>query len=803
MGQQLGRNGLAQGRGVPAFGSGAQDPATVRRGHEAAQQQGATGPALRQGRYRQAAVTSQGLVHGAFGVYAKTGFRVVEGGDEGAGSSVIPTNFDANGSLSHSREGVFHRERGADPFRQTQALETGGGEDDGVIETRIHLAQAGGDIAAQVVHLQMGKAGQQLRPAAQAGTADPRARREGGGVRIAGGDEGVTHVFPDQDGGDLQPRRLMGGDVFHGMNGQIHPAIQERVLDFLDKEALAADGVERDVQESVTAGGERNDLHGGPRVEAEDAVAHVFRLPEGQGAGAGADAKRSLHGDRRGLAGVDVAAHSSAKSGAKGSRVWRSSGGFRYSPTRWSMEDKVMSEKLWGGRFSTGTDSLVEEFSASIAVDRRLYAQDILGSMAHARMLGRVGVLTPEEAATIVSGLGEVRSEIEAGRMAFRPALEDIHMHIESRLTELVGEVGKKLHTARSRNDQVATDLRLYAREALDDLRGAVGRLQEVFIDLAEREADTVMPGFTHMQVAQPVSFGHHCLAYVEMLHRDSQRLADARTRVNVLPLGAAALAGTTFPIDRWDVARQLGFAAIAENSLDAVSDRDFVMEILADLAILAVHLSRLAEELILWMSPPFAFIDLPDSFCTGSSIMPQKKNPDVAELVRGKSGRVIGDLVALLVLMKGQPLAYNRDNQEDKEGFFDALDSVRASVEILARMLPGLTVQREAMRAQAEKGFATATDLADYLVRKGMPFRDAHAVVGRAVRLAQERAMALEAMPLADLQALSPLISEDVYAVLTLEGSLNARRHPGGTAPETVRAAATRARVRLHREQA
>ncbi|WP_123105256.1 argininosuccinate lyase [Acidithiobacillus sulfuriphilus] len=462
-----------------------------------------------------------------------------------------------------------------------------------------------------------------------------------------------------------------------------------------------------------------------------------------------------------------------------------------------------MSEKLWGGRFSTGTDSLVEEFSASIAVDRRLYAQDILGSMAHARMLGRVGVLTPEEVATIVSGLGEVRSEIEAGRMVFRPALEDIHMHIESRLTELVGEVGKKLHTARSRNDQVATDLRLYAREALDDLRGAVGRLQEVFIDLAEREADTVMPGFTHMQVAQPVSFGHHCLAYVEMLHRDSQRLADARTRVNVLPLGAAALAGTTFPIDRWDVARQLGFAAIAENSLDAVSDRDFVMEILADLAILAVHLSRLAEELILWMSPPFAFIDLPDSFCTGSSIMPQKKNPDVAELVRGKSGRVIGDLVALLVLMKGQPLAYNRDNQEDKEGFFDALDSVRASVEILARMLPGLTVRREAMRVQAEKGFATATDLADYLVRKGLPFRDAHAVVGRAVRLAQERAMALEAMPLTELQALSPLIGEDVYAVLTLEGSLNARRHPGGTAPETVRAAATRARDRLHREQA
>ena len=460
-----------------------------------------------------------------------------------------------------------------------------------------------------------------------------------------------------------------------------------------------------------------------------------------------------------------------------------------------------MSEKMWGGRFAAGTDRLVEAFTASIQVDRRLYAEDIRGSMAHARMLGRVGVLTEAEVEAIVTGLTQVRQEIVEDRLPFVDALEDIHMHVESRLTEIIGDVGKKLHTGRSRNDQVATDLRLYTRGCLDELVRELQHLQNVFIDLAEREVETILPGLTHMQVAQPISFGHHCMAYVEMFHRDTQRLLDARRRVNVLPLGAAALAGTTFPIDRWDVARQLGFEAVAENSLDAVSDRDFVMEVLSDLAILAVHLSRLAEELILWMSAPFGFIDLPDSFCTGSSIMPQKKNPDVAEIIRGKSGRVIGDLVAILVLMKGQPLAYNRDNQEDKETLFDALDQMRASVEIMGRMLPGLQTRPDVMRAQAERGFATATDLADYLVRKGLPFRDAHAVVGRAVRLAQERNIGLEALPLADLQALSPLIDQEVYAVLVLEGSLAARDHLGGTAPRQVQAAIQRARERLQRE--
>ncbi|MDD2749024.1 argininosuccinate lyase [Acidithiobacillus sp.] len=461
-----------------------------------------------------------------------------------------------------------------------------------------------------------------------------------------------------------------------------------------------------------------------------------------------------------------------------------------------------MSEKMWGGRFAAGTDSLVEAFTASIQVDSRLYAEDIRGSQAHARMLGRVGVLTASEVEAIVAGLQQVGQEIAEQRLPFVDSLEDIHMHVESRLTEIIGDVGKKLHTGRSRNDQVATDLRLYTRSCVDDLVAALRHLQGVFVDLAEREVETILPGLTHMQVAQPVSFGHHCMAYVEMFQRDAQRLQDARKRVNVLPLGAAALAGTTFPIDRWDVARQLGFDAVAENSLDAVSDRDFVMEVLADLAMIAVHLSRLCEELILWMSAPFGFIDLPDSFCTGSSIMPQKKNPDVAEIIRGKSGRVVGDLVAMLVLMKGQPLTYNRDNQEDKETFFDALDQVRASVEIMSRMLPGLQTRPAVMRAQAERGYATATDLADYLVRKGLPFRDAHAVVGKAVRLAQDRNIGLEAMPLPDLQALSPLITEEVYQVLTLEGSLAARNHLGGTAPDQVRAAIARARARLAEEQ-
>ncbi|MGK9449666.1 argininosuccinate lyase [Acidithiobacillus caldus] len=460
-----------------------------------------------------------------------------------------------------------------------------------------------------------------------------------------------------------------------------------------------------------------------------------------------------------------------------------------------------MTEKLWGGRFAAATDALVEQFTASIAVDRRLFREDIQASIAHARMLARVGVLTEVEASAIVHGLRRIEEEIAAGSLPFTDRLEDIHMHVESRLIELIGDVGKKLHTGRSRNDQVATDMRLYVRSAIDRLRALLHDLQLVLVDLASREADTILPGLTHLQVAQPITFGHHCMAYVEMFRRDSDRLADARRRVNVLPLGAAALAGTTFPIDRWDVARQLGFDHLAENSLDAVSDRDFLLEVAADLGILAVHLSRLAEELVYWMSTNVAFIDLPDAFCTGSSIMPQKKNPDVAELIRGKSGKVMGQLVALLILMKAQALAYNRDNQEDKAIFFTAVDEVEMSLALLVRMLPGLQTRPERMRAAALEGFATATDLADHLVRRGLPFRDAHAVVGRAVRLAQERGVGLEQLSLADLEAISPAIDATALEVLSLEGSVAARNHLGGTAPAQVRAAIARARQRLEQE--
>jgi argininosuccinate lyase len=454
--------------------------------------------------------------------------------------------------------------------------------------------------------------------------------------------------------------------------------------------------------------------------------------------------------------------------------------------------------KPWGGRFEQATDAFVEQFTASIEFDRRLYAQDIRGSIAHATMLAECGVLAASECEAIVNGLQAIQREIELGRFVWKPELEDVHMNIESALVERIGEVGKKLHTARSRNDQVATDLRLYVRDAVDAIRGALARLMDAIAALAEREVDTVMPGFTHLQPAQPVSFGHHALAWFEMLFRDRGRFADCRARANVLPLGAAALAGTTFPIDRHRTAALLGFEAVAENSLDAVSDRDFAIEFAAAAAQLQVHLSRMAEELILWNSQQFRFVDLPDAFCTGSSIMPQKKNPDVAELVRGKSGRVIGHLVGLLTLMKGQPLAYNRDNQEDKEALFDSVDTALDCARAFADLIANLKVNRERMRAAAAEGFTTATDLADYLARKGLPFRDAHAVVGIAVRFAADKGSTLEDLPLSELSAICPLIENDVYAVLSVDSALRARDHLGATAPNQVRAAIARARRRL-----
>ena len=458
----------------------------------------------------------------------------------------------------------------------------------------------------------------------------------------------------------------------------------------------------------------------------------------------------------------------------------------------------MAKQKPWSGRFTESTDALVEAFTASVKFDRRLYLYDIMGSIAHAQMLAQVRVLTKKECEAIVKGLKQIEAEIDADEFVWSVALEDVHMNIEARLIERIGEVGKKLHTGRSRNDQVATDLRLYLRDGIDVVCHAIGQLQQALLDVAEREAETPMPGFTHLQVAQPITFGHHLLAWFEMLARDAERLQDCRKRVNIMPLGAAALAGTSYPIDRACTAKLLGFDAPSENSLDAVSDRDFAIEFVAAAALIMTHLSRMSEELVLWSSVQFNFIELSDAYCTGSSIMPQKKNPDVPELVRGKTGRVNGHLVALLTLMKGQPLAYNKDNQEDKEPVFDTLDTVLGSLRVFAGMIPGMTVRRENMLRAAVTGFSTATDLADYLVRKGTAFRDAHEIVGKAVRLAIDTGRDLSQLDLDELRKFSPAIGKDVYAVLTVEGSLKARKHLGGTAPVQVKAAIKRARKRI-----
>ncbi|NLD69219.1 MAG: argininosuccinate lyase [Limnobacter sp.] len=454
--------------------------------------------------------------------------------------------------------------------------------------------------------------------------------------------------------------------------------------------------------------------------------------------------------------------------------------------------------EAWSARFSEPVSELVKRYTASVGFDRRLAMADIEGSLAHAAMLQSVGLLSAAELDAIRSGMQQIRGEIERGEFAWSIDLEDVHLNIEKRLTELVGDAGKRLHTARSRNDQVATDIRLWLRGTIDDIVAALGALQRALLDTAEGHAETILPGFTHLQVAQPVTFGHHLLAYVEMFARDAERMLDCRRRVNRLPLGAAALAGTSYPIDREQVARALGFDELCENSLDAVSDRDFAIEFCAAAALIMTHVSRLSEELVLWMSPRVGFIDLADRFCTGSSIMPQKKNPDVPELARGKSGRVNGHLVALLTLMKGQPLAYNKDNQEDKEPLFDTADTVLETLRIFADMTGGIAVRADRMRQAAAEGFSTATDLADYLVRKGLPFRDAHEAVARAVRTASDRGVDLAELSLDELRGFSPLIEADVAESLTLEGSVASRKHRGGTAPEQVRAQIARHRERL-----
>ena len=462
------------------------------------------------------------------------------------------------------------------------------------------------------------------------------------------------------------------------------------------------------------------------------------------------------------------------------------------------MSNKQDTSKLWGGRFSEATDSFVQRFTASVNFDRRMAAEDIAGSLAHAEMLCAAGVLTQEELADIQRGLAQVQEEITSGSFTWSVELEDVHMNIESRLTQLIGSTGKKLHTGRSRNDQVATDIRLYLRAAIDAIAAELTRLQQGTIDLAGRHSDAIMPGFTHLQTAQPVTFGHHLLAWNEMLERDHGRLQDCRARLNQSPLGAAALAGTTYPIDRARTAATLGFDRPTENSLDSVSDRDFAIEFCAFAALLMTHMSRMSEELVLWTSAQFQFIELPDRFCTGSSIMPQKKNPDVPELVRGKTGRVNGHLISLLTLMKGQPMTYNKDNQEDKEPLFDTADTLLGSLRAFADMVPHIRAKTDTMRQAARQGFATATDLADYLVRKGLPFRDAHEVVGKAVQMGVSSGRDLAELSLDELRQFSDNIDDDVFTVLSLEGSVAARNHFGGTAPAQVRAACQRARTRL-----
>jgi argininosuccinate lyase len=463
-----------------------------------------------------------------------------------------------------------------------------------------------------------------------------------------------------------------------------------------------------------------------------------------------------------------------------------------------STTEQQEANQQWGGRFSESTDAFVAEFTASINFDKRLYKHDIAGSIAHATMLGNVGILTEDEVAAIKQGLTEIKEEIEAGEFNWSIPLEDIHMNIEARLTDKIGLAGKKLHTGRSRNDQVATDIRLWLREQVDFIGAEIQRLQKGLLAVAEREADTILPGFTHLQVAQPITFGHHMLAWFEMLQRDYERLQDCRKRINIMPLGAAALAGTTYPIDRNQTSSLLGFSRPANNSLDAVSDRDFAIEFTAAASLIMTHLSRFSEELVIWTSAQFNFINLPDRFCTGSSIMPQKKNPDVPELVRGKTGRVNGHLISLLTLMKSQPLAYNKDNQEDKEPLFDTVDTLLGSLRAFADMMPYVETNKASMRQAAMQGFSTATDLADYLVVKGLPFRDAHEVVGKAVAHGVNTGKDLSEMELEELQQFSDIISDDVFDVLTLEGSVAARNHLGGTAPGQVRLQVTKSKANL-----
>ncbi len=705
--------------------------------------------------------------------------------------------FDAEGALARGRKTALHIERLGDAVRPAKARQPRRGQHDGIEFAPIELAQSGVDVAAHRQYLEVRARREQLRLTAQARGADGCALR-GGIEGSVGADPGIPDILAEGDGRQHEPIVEFRGQVLHGMHGQVGIAPKQGCLEFLDEQPLAPQGAQPCIETPVALRGHGDQFDTEPRMAVLEFCLDEIRLPQRQPALARRDSQlgHRFPGSVRG--GLCMPWHPAICKPIRpgiGSHAGDARPAIRY---RYNSRMNADSRQI-RGRLNEAPDALVERFTASVGFDRRLYRQDIRGSIAHCRMLGRVGVLSGEDVSCIVDGLQRIRAEIDAGEFVWRTDREDVHMNVEGRLIELIGETGKKLHTGRSRNDQVATDVRLYLRDEIDAILQQENTLLAALLDQAEKHRATVMPGYTHLQAAQPVTFGHHLLAWFEMLLRDRDRLLDCRARVNVLPLGAGALAGTTYPIDRQSVAEELGFDAVAGNSLDAVSDRDFAIEFCATAALTMMHFSRWCEELVMWNSQRFAFIDLPDRFCTGSSIMPQKKNPDVPELIRGKAGRVYGDLLALLTLMKSQPLAYNKDNQEDKEPLFDSVDTLGDCLEAMLGLIPNMEVRAESMRAAAVEGFATATDLADYLVRKGETFRDAHAAVGRAVAHAVEHGSSLDALSLETLRELAgPRVEADVFAVLDVDGSVAARSHDGGTAPAAVDRAIAAARNRI-----
>lgn len=755
------------------------------------------------GAERQGAVCADRAGKFAFRSDAAFDIRVHQPGDEIA--DIGPFGRELHGERTLTRCG--YERVGIDALRdvrlEPETVQAGAGQQQRIAAALVEASETGAHVAPHGYDLYVAQETFQHGATPDADRRNPRPRRQveqipDPGVRTR--NQGVPGVGTRAGGGQSESVGDVDGHVLHAVRCEIRASVEECIAQGVDENALARTAVamrrfpQRSRQVDIASGRYSQQFDCQRRVGFPEPRSHEVGLDEGQRAASGGDAKRWQLGL---LPAVAAAAAIIARrlvfreSESDGSIM--ANDGDTGNPDR---DDAKPS--MWGGRFSEPTNEFVARFTASVDVDRRLYRHDIQGSIAHANALAAAGVLTDADRDDIVGGLRAIRAEIERGEFVWNPALEDVHMNIEARLTELVGEAGKRLHAGRSRNDQVATDMRLWLRDRIDGIDRRLTDLMTCLVDRAGEHTETVVPGLTHLQTAQPITFGHHLMAWFEMASRDRERFRDCRKRVNVSPLGSAALAGTTFVIDREASAAELGFAAVAANSLDAVSDRDFAIEFCAAASLAAVHLSRWCEELVLWISPQWRFVGLPDAFCTGSSIMPQKKNPDVPELIRGKCGRVIGNLNALLVLMKGQPLAYNRDNQEDKPPLFDSADVLCDCLEAMAAIVSAMAPDPAAMRAAAATGFAAATDFADYLVRRGVPFRNAHEIVGRAVALADERGVPLDAIPFGDLGKLSDVIGEGVYDVLTLDAAVAARDHVGGTAPAAVRAAIDAARRRL-----